>query len=139
MSGSIWLGSIFLKEDGGYEVVLRALHHYKKRLSKINSSPELSEAPMFIQIVQQEAAKTIPEIASIINEVNEALKNPELLPNLQKYVPTIIKALNSFESDLHKALEHKHQYYLELIPEPEKEKALSAKIKIAINKINEFS
>lgn len=139
MTGSIWLGSIFLKDDGGYELVLRALNHYKKRLSKINASPELAEAPMFIQIVQQEAAKTIPQIKSIIDQINEALQKPELLSNLQKDVPMIVKALNSYNSDLQKALERKHQYYIGLIPNPENFKDDLFKIKNAIKKINEFS
>ena len=61
MTEKTWLGGIYLKEEGGYEIILRALNHYKKRLRTISSSPELSEAPMFVQVVEQEAMKTFPK------------------------------------------------------------------------------
>ena len=28
----VWMGGIFLKDEGGYEIVLKSLTHYKKRL-----------------------------------------------------------------------------------------------------------
>ena len=40
---AVWLGGIFLKNEGGYEIVLRSLAHYKKRLRSIGESPELKE------------------------------------------------------------------------------------------------
>ena len=41
---SVWMGGIFLKDEGGYEIVLKSLVHYKKRLQTIHASPELKEA-----------------------------------------------------------------------------------------------
>jgi len=32
MSEKIWIGGIYLKDEGGYEIVLKSLQHYKKRL-----------------------------------------------------------------------------------------------------------
>jgi len=41
---AVWIGGIFLKDEGGYEIVSRSLAHYKKRLRTISESPELKEA-----------------------------------------------------------------------------------------------
>ncbi len=30
MSEKIWLGGIYLKEEGGYKIILKSLTHYKK-------------------------------------------------------------------------------------------------------------
>ncbi len=32
---------VYLKDEGGYEIVLKSLNHYKKRLRTIGNSPEL--------------------------------------------------------------------------------------------------
>ena len=40
MSKKLWLGGIYLKEEGGYEIILVSLIHYKKRLQTIHESPE---------------------------------------------------------------------------------------------------
>ena len=51
MSDKIWLGAIYLKEEGGYEIILRSLVHYKKRLMTIGKSPEIKDsAGMFGEI-----------------------------------------------------------------------------------------
>ena len=48
MSDKIWLGGIYLKEEGGYEIILRSLIHYKKRLMTVDKSPEIKDsAAMF--------------------------------------------------------------------------------------------
>ena len=53
MSEKLWLGGIYLKEEGGYEIILRSLNHYKKRLQTIGASPELKEAAaMFAPLLQ---------------------------------------------------------------------------------------
>ena len=50
---SVWMGGIFLKDEGGYEIVLKSLVHYKKRLQTIHASPELKEAAaMFAPVLQ---------------------------------------------------------------------------------------
>lgn len=138
MPGSIWLGPIYLKEEGGYDLVFRALCHYKKRLSSIESSPELSDAPIFVQIIKQEATKTLPKISFIINQITEGLQKPALLKNLQGEIPTIQKALESYGSDLKKALDSKHKYYESLIPNSGSHVKDLTQIKTALKKINEF-
>ena len=32
MSEKAWMGGIYLKEEGGYEIILKSLAHYKKSL-----------------------------------------------------------------------------------------------------------
>ena len=59
----VWMGGIFLKDEGGYEIVLKSLVHYKKRLQTIHASPELKEAAaMFAPVLQSQAQKRIPMI-----------------------------------------------------------------------------
>jgi len=139
MAESIWLGAIFLKEEGGYQIVLRALNHYKKRLRTINTSPELSGAPMFVQVVEQEAMKTFPKIKNIIEQINEGLNDINSLNQLQNDVTFIEKSLNSYKIDLEKALSETHQYYVQLIPESKKYKSDLALIENALQKIAQFS
>ncbi len=139
MTESVWLGAIFLKEEGGYQIVLRALNHYKKRLRTINSSPELSEAPMFVQVVQQEAMKTAPQIQNIIEQINEGLDDINSLNQLQNNVTFIEKSLNSYKSDLQKALSETHHYYVQLIPESKNYESDLALIENALQKIVQFS
>jgi hypothetical protein len=98
----VWLGGIYLKEEGGYEVVLRALTHYRKRLKSIGRSPELRNAAMFAQIVQQEAMKTGPLIDPTIDKIKKALESPEVLNKLQADIPLFEKALSCYYSDIQK-------------------------------------
>lgn len=134
-----WIGLIFLKNEGGYELVLRALNHYKKRIRTIESSPELSDAPMFRQIVLQEAMKTFPKINELIKKIPKSLEDQTLLEDLKNDRDLIQKALLSYESDIKKALDAKHPYYLELLKNPQDLKIDLAKIPLAIKKINQFS
>ena len=58
MSEKIWLGGIYLKEEGGYDIILRSLNHYKKRLMTVDKSPEIKDsAAMFGGILKQAAMK----------------------------------------------------------------------------------
>ncbi len=122
MMSDAWLGGIFLKDEGGYEIVLRVLDHYLRRLSTIGQSPELSDSPMFVQIVRQEAAKTKPQIESLILLIKEGLNNPELLHKIESEVPLIEKAIQCYQSDIQKALENQHEYYVKLVKDPSKGK-----------------
>jgi hypothetical protein len=139
MSQKVWLGRIYLKEEGGYEVVLRALNHYKKRLRMIGRSPELKDAAMFAQIVQQEAMKTGPLIDKAINKIKNGLENPDALNDLQSDIPLFEKALNCYQSDIQKAKNNSDKFYLELISDTQTATADLEKIKIALSKVSEFS
>ena len=135
----IWLGGIYLKEEGGYEIILRALNHYKKRLKSIGQSPELKNAPMFAQIVLQEANKTGPMIDPSISKIKNALQNPETLNDLQADIVLYEKALNCYQSDIQKAQNETERFYLELLSGNYVAMTDYANIKTALEKINRFS
>lgn len=135
----IWLGRIYLKEEGGYEIILRALSHYRKRLKSIGRSPELKDAPMFAQIVIQEASKTGPLIDPAISKLKNALANPETLNDLQSDVPLYEKALICYQSDIKKAQNESEKFYLELLSGNPAAMTDYANITTTLEKINQFS
>lgn len=111
----VWTGGIYLKDEGGYEIVLRSLKHYKKRLKSIGRSPELTNAPMFAQIVLQEANKTGPLIDPAISKMTDALGTPDTLSELQADVPLYERALLCYQSDIQKAQNNTDEFYSKLI------------------------
>ena len=140
MTEKIWLGGIYLKEEGGYEIILRALTHYKKRLLRIDKSPELRDsAAMFGGILRQAAIKTIPTIDEVTKEIQASLINPQESNTLSQHVSILEKALTSYETDIQKAQDTGHEYYLSLIGDLSKIKNDLELIKIARLKINQFN
>ncbi len=74
MAEKIWIGAIYLKDEGGYEIVLKSLRHYKNRLKTIGNSPDLKDtAGMFSSILNQQAMKTVPKIDEIIQKIQDNL------------------------------------------------------------------
>lgn len=140
MTEKIWLGGIYLKDEGGYEIILRALAHYKKRLLRIDKSPELRDsAAMFGGILRQAAIKTIPTIDEVAKEIQASLINPQESNTLSQHVSILEKALTSYETDIQKAQDTGHEYYLSLIGDLSKNKNDLELIKIARLKINQFN
>jgi hypothetical protein len=139
MSQKVWLGRIYLREEGGYEIILKALHHYKKRLKNIGRSPELRDAPMFAQLLQQEASKTGPLIEPIINKIKTGLQNPESLQSLHSDISIFEKALKCYQSDIQKSQTSLDSFYSDLISDKNAAALDLAKIKDALEKINQFS
>ncbi|MEX2193403.1 MAG: hypothetical protein WD717_08535 [Nitrosarchaeum sp.] len=115
MSDKMDLG-IYLKHEGGYEIVLKSLNHYKKRLRTIGNSPELKDSSaMFGTILQQEAMKTIPKIDEMVKKIQDCLSDVKLLDSLNEDSPFLLKALLCYESDIKKAQDTGHEYFLKLI------------------------
>jgi len=140
LTEKIWLGGIYLKEEGGYEIILRALAHYKKRLLRIDKSPELRDsAAMFGGILRQAAIKTIPTIDEVAKEIQASLINPQESNTLSQHISILEKALTSYETDIQKAQDTGHEYYLSLIGDLSKSKNDLELIKIARLKINQFN
>lgn len=140
MSEKIWLGGIYLKDEGGYEIILKSLNHYKKRLKTIGISPELKDsAAMFASILQQEATKTIPKIDEIIKRIQEGLSDNKSLNSLSDDSLFLIKALLCYEADIKKAQDTGHEYFLKLVGDLPSIKNDLEIIKEALNKINQFS
>ncbi|MDH3737256.1 MAG: hypothetical protein OEQ94_09600, partial [Nitrosopumilus sp.] len=72
MSEKIWMGAIYLKDEGGYEIVLKSLRHYKNRLKTLGNSPEMKDAAaMFAPVLNQQARKVIPKIDEVILKIQE--------------------------------------------------------------------
>jgi len=140
LSDKIWLGAIHLKDGGGYEIVLKSLNHYKKRLRTIGNSPELKDSSsMFASILQQEAIKTIPKIDEMMKKIQEGLSDIKLLNSLSADVSFLSKALLCYESDIKKAQDTGHDYFLELLGDLRLVKEDLETIRDTLIKITEFS
>ncbi|MEC4848234.1 MAG: hypothetical protein RI100_03515 [Nitrosarchaeum sp.] len=140
MSDKIWLGAIYLKDEGGYEIILRSLNHYKKRLKTLGSSPELkNSSAIFGSLLQQEAMKTIPKIDAMTKKIKDALSDDIVLNSLSEDRAFLVKALSCYESDINKAQNTGHEYFLKLVGDlPFVKKDLDL-VKNAVDKINQFS
>ena len=139
MSDKTWLGGIYLKEEGGYEIILRALNHYKKRLMTVDKSPEIKDsAAMFGGILKQAAMKTIPKIDEITKKIQHSLSASQLDNTLDDDVPFLEKALVSYETDIKKAQDTGHEYYLGLVGDLASIRNDLDLIHTAKSKINEF-
>ncbi len=140
MSDKIWLGAIYLRDEGGYEIVLKSLEHYKKRLKTLGSSPELKDSSvMFGSLLQQEAMKTIPKIDEMTKKIKDSLSDKMVLDSLSEDRSFLIKALSCYESDINKAQNTGHEYFLKLVGNlPVVKKDLEI-VKNALDKINQFS
>jgi hypothetical protein len=140
LSDKIWLGAIYLKDEGGYEIVLKSLNHYKKRLRTIGNSPELKDSSaMFASILQQEAIKTIPKIDEMIKKIQGGLSDIKLLDSLSADRLFLTKALLCYESDIKKAQDTGHDYFLKLLGDLPLVKDDLETIRKALIKIVEFS
>ena len=139
MSDKIWLGGIYLKDEGGYEIILRALNHYKKRLMTVDKSPEIKDsAAMFGGILIMAAKKAMPEINEVIQKIQQGLPDSQSVNTLKENIPILEKALTSYETDIQKAQDTGHEYYLNLIGDLASVKNDLVLIKIAKSKITQF-
>jgi hypothetical protein len=139
MTEKTWIGRIYFKDEGGYEIVLKSLNHYKNRLKTLSNSPELKEAAaMFAPVLNQQAMKTIPIIDETIKKIQDSLNDIESVNNLQKDIPFLEKALTCYESDIHKAEDTGHEYFVKLVGDMVQARKDLETIKIALKKINQF-
>ncbi len=140
MSEKIWMGGIYLKDEGGYEIVLKSLQHYKKRLRSIEDSPELKEAAaIFGPLLIQQAMKTHPKVIEMIKKIQNNIGDIKTVNNLEGDVSFLENALVCYESDIHKAQETEHEYFTKLIENVEESKKDLDTIKIALEKIKQYS
>jgi hypothetical protein len=140
MTEKIWLGGIYVKDEGGYEIILKSLNHYKIRLKTLNESPELKEsAAMFASVLNQQARKIVPKIDEVIEKIYSGLNNIEDMNALDEEKRFLEKALSCYESDIHKAEDTGHEYFVKLVGDMEQARKDLKIIKIALEKINHFS
>ena len=140
MADKVWLGGIFLKDEGGYEIILKSFAHYKKRLQTIGSSPELKEAAaMFAPVLQQQAVKIVPQIDVTVSKIQEALSDSIPVDSLADDVPLMQRALECYQSDIEKAETTGHEYFQKLLGDITRAKQDSTIIVQAIDKIKQVS
>ena len=140
MADKVWLGGIFLKDEGGYEIILKSFAHYKKRLQTIGSSPELKEAAaMFAPVLQQQAVKIVPQIDVTVSKIQDALSDSIPVDSLADDVPLMQRALECYQSDIEKAETTGHEYFQKLLGDITRAKQDSTIIAQAIDKIKQVS
>lgn len=140
MTEKIWIGAIYLIDEGGYEIVLKSLKHYKNRLKTMGNSPELKNAAaMFASVLNQQAMKTIPKIEEVIKKVQDNLGDIQSASKLSEDVPFLEKALSCYEADIHKAEDIGHEYFVKLVGDKLIARNDLKTIKIALDKIKQYS
>jgi len=139
MSEKIWIGGIYLKEEGGYQIILKSLIHYKKRLQTIHSSPELKEAAaMFAPVLQSQAKKRIPMIENTIEKIKIFLLDSAKSELLKEDVEILEKALECRKSDIEKAENTSDEYFVKLLGNFQESKKDVEQINNALKKIKEY-
>ena len=140
MADKVWLGAIYFKDEGGYEIILKSLNHYKNRLKTLNDSPELKDsAAMFASVLNQQARKTVPKIDEIIQKIQNNLDTIQNVNNLQEDISFFEKALSCYESDIHKAEDTGYEYFVKLVGDMTQGRKDLDTIKTALDKIKQFS
>ena len=136
MSEKIWIGGIYLKEEGGYQIILKSLTHYKKRLQTIHSSPELKQAAaMFAPVLQSQAKKRIPMIENTIEKIKIFLLDSTKSELLKEDVEILEKALECRKSDIEKAENTSDEYFVKLLGNFQESKKDVEQINNALKKI----
>lgn len=99
-----WLGGLFVRHEGGFELIMRALNHYNRRLRRISESPELASAgAMLSSVLQSESAKTAPKLKDLAVRMRASLTDDGALASLEKDADLAEKALSCYASDLRRA------------------------------------
>lgn len=94
---------------------------------------------MFGSLLQQEAMKTVPKIDEMTKKIKDSLSDKAVLDSLSEDRSFLVKALSCYESDINKAQNTGHEYFLKLVGDlPVVKKDLDT-IKSALDKINQFS
>ena len=140
MSEKLWIGGIYLKEEGGYRIILKSLLHYKKRLQTIHSSPELKEAAaMFAPVLQSQAKKRIPIIEKVKEKIEQSLLNIISVQSLEQDLEILEKALECRKADIKKAEDTGLEYFVNLLGDMQEASKDLESIKIGLIKIKQYS
>ena len=140
MSEKVWIGGIYLKEEGGYEIILKSLTHYKKRLQTIHASPEVKEAAaMFAPVLQSQAKKRIPMIESAKENIEKFLLDSKSIESLEQDLEIIEKALECRKSDIEKAESTSEDYFIKLLKDVEESKKDLPELDNALLKIKAYT
>ena len=136
----VWMGGIFLKDEGGYEIILKSLDHYKKRLQTIHQSPELQEAAaMFAPVLQSQAQKRLPMIDGVKQKIDKVLHDSISSKSLEEDLEILERALECRKSDIEKAQDTGKEYFVKLIGNLQEATKDLGSLKNALVKIKEYS
>jgi len=139
MSEKLWMGGIYLKEEGGYKIILKSLNHYKKRLQTIHASPELKEAAaMFAPVLQSQAKKRIPIINETKEKIEQGLLNLIPIQSLEQNLEILEKSLECRMADIEKAEDTGAEYFMKLIGNLQEARNDLEPIKNALQKIKQY-
>ena len=94
---------------------------------------------MFVSVLNQQAKKTVPKINKIIEKIHNSLENTQTMNNLQDEKQFLEKALSCYESDIHRAEDTGHEYFIRLVGDMIQARKDLKTIKIALEKINDYS
>jgi len=94
---------------------------------------------MFGPLLIQQAMKTYPKVIEIIKKIQNNIGDIKTVINLEEDTSFLEQALNCYESDIRKAQESEHEYFTKLIENLEESKKDSDEIKIALEKIKQYS
>ena len=140
MSEKSWLGGIYLKDEGGYEILLKSLTHYEKRLKTIHLSPELKEAAaMFAPVLQSQARKRVPMINEAKEKIEKILLDTIPIQSLEQDLEILTKALECYKSDIEKAEDTGVEYFVKLLGDVHKARNDMDSIENALIKIKQYS
>ena len=103
-AGVQWTGGLFVRHEGGFEMVMRALNHYNRRLRRISESPELGSAgAMLASVLQSESAKTAPKLKELAARMRASLTDDAALASLENDLDLVGRAMSCYASDLRRA------------------------------------
>ena len=140
MSEKLWIGGIYLKDEGGYEILLKSLTHYEKRLKTIHLSPELKEAAaMFAPVLQSQARKRVPMINEAKEKMEKILLGTIPIQSLEQDLEILTKALECYKSDIEKAEDTGVEYFVKLLGNVQDARKDLEPIKDALIKIKQYS
>jgi len=140
MSEKLWLGGIYLKDEGGYEILLKSLTHYEKRLKTIHLSPELKEAAaMFAPVLQSQARKRVPMISEAKEKIEKILLDTMPIQSLEQDLEILVKSLECYKSDIEKAEDTGAEYFVKLLGDVHEARNNMDLIENALVKIKQYS
>jgi len=140
MSKKLWIGGIYLKEEGGYTIILKSLTHYKKRLKTIHASPEVKQAAaMFAPVLQSQAKKRIPMIEEAETHIEKFLLDSKGNELSEQDLEILQKSLECRKSDIEKAESTSEDYFIKLLGNIDESKKDVDQINKALLKIKEYS
>jgi len=83
--------------------------------------------------------KTVPKIDETIQKIHDNLVDIQSVSKLSEDVPFLEKALSCYEADIHKAQDTGHKYFVKLVGDMIVAKNDLETIKIALDKIKQYS